>query len=337
MNQQYNDIEDLLVDESFRNWVKDPTPELDSLWTQWLSKNPEKKILCGQAKEVLLTMRFEEFIANEDSKQRILNQVRFETSDWNRKLSNATFFTYWRRIAAILVVSTMLGALIYQFSRSGSDATEIAQIEYIIKENPLGVRSQHTLSDGSKVHLNAGSKIEYPIVFDENQRSIKLSGEAYFEVVSDKLRPFKVEADDIQITVLGTKFNVRSSHSENVVALLEGSVKVSTESQSQLIKPGEEARLTSTNELVIDEFDEKQVFGWTKGKLVFQDASFEEVTDRLKRWYGVEVLVSNSPSDTDWSYTGTFTNESLENVLLNMSVVRSFDYEVSDDSAKIIF
>jgi transmembrane sensor len=337
LNQQFDDIEDFLIDESFRSWVKNPTPELDDLWALWLLRNPEKEVLRDRAKELLLTMKFEEFEVSDDTKKRILNQIRFETSDWNQAPTGSNFFYYWKRIAAILLISVMLGALIYQYTKPITETTEVAQLKYLSKENPFGVRSQHILSDGSKVHLNAGSKIEYLKVFGESKRYVKLSGEAYFEVVKDQSRPFIVEANDVEVTVLGTKFNVRANESEYAVALLEGSVKVSMENASQLIKPGEEVRLSELDEFVVSEFDEKQVFGWTKGKLVFQDASFEEVKDQLRKWYGVEVIVTRKPSGNDWSYTGTFTNESLESVLLNMSVVRPFDFKVKGDSVRITF
>lgn len=338
MENSFNHIEDFLANESFKSWVLHPTLELDEFWHHWMNTNPDKKEMLLMAKDVATKLRFNEYQPESGSKERILRNIRLETGSRNQPKKNI-FMNDWLKIAASIFLAVALGTIAYFMSIRDNKTEQIASIEMIIKENPLGVRTQHTLPDGSIVHLNAGSKLEYPSTFQQD-REISLSGEAYFEVVSDSLRPFKVITDGLKVAVLGTKFNVISIDEVQLVALLEGSVEVQDHSYENqvILTPGNQAVLDpATNRITTNPFDEALLFGWTKGKLVFRDASFDQVVDRLSRWYGVTVSVTNPTNIPDWSYTGSFTNESLETVLLNMSIVREFEYQITKDSVLITY
>jgi len=339
MQNSFNHIEDFLADESFKSWVLNPTPELDEFWQEWMNKNPDKKETLLLAKDVAKKIRFNEYQPESGTEEHILKSIRMETNSWNEPKKNV-FMNHWLKIAASIFLAVALGTIAYFISERDNKSEQIASIEMIIKENPLGVRTQHTLPDGSLVHLNSGSKLEYPATFQQH-REVHLSGEAYFEVVSDTMRPFRVITEGLGVAVLGTKFNVISIDDVQLVALLEGSVEVNDNSSENqvFLTPGNKAVLDpATNKITTLPFDEVLLFGWVQGKLVFRDASFEEVVDRLIRWYGITVTVSNNQSAVhDWSYTGSFTNESLETVLLNMSIVRDFDYQITHDSVVISF
>lgn len=339
MVNSFNDIEDFLIDQSFRSWVLNPTPELDFYWNAWIDDNADKTGLLLQAKEIISRINFEEFEVDYESKERILNQIKFETSDWN-KPKRSINLTYWLRAAAVVVFAVMLGVLTNHYSSQNQQTEVVAKVEMLLKENPYGVRTQHELSDGTRVFLNAGSQMQYPSKFGTNSREVVLSGEAYFEVAKDASRPFIVNANGLEVEVLGTKFNFITYLGKQSVALLEGSVNVSEilTNKEVILKPGQEVTLHSeSNEFIVDSFDEQLVFGWTVGKLVFQEASFEEVKARLEKWYGINISVTNPPTPSEWSYTGSFNNQSLKSVLLNMSIVRAFEYKVSNDSVRMDF
>ena len=123
-----------------------------------------------------------------------------------------------------------------------------------------------TLSDGTRVYLNAESRLKYPVVFRGTERVVELSGEAYFKVSKDALRPFVVKMNGVNVRVLGTSFNVRSYADEGqvVTTLVEGKVKVN------------------------DQDIVEQYVAWQEGTFVFRNERLENIMKTLGRWYGVE-------------------------------------------------
>jgi len=157
---------------------------------------------------------------------------------------------------------------------------------------PRGGTYQITLSDGTKVWLNAASSLTYTATINEQgQRKVKLEGEAYFEVSKDKVHPFIVESKGQEVEVLGTHFNVRTYPGNEGVktTLLEGSVKVKTDKSFAVLKPNHQALLTNQS-IKITEIDAKEAIAWKEGYFRFNDASIESVMLELSRWYNVEVV-----------------------------------------------
>ncbi len=134
------------------------------------------------------------------------------------------------------------GQIIYANSKNDN---ALQNSGYNTAATPRGGQFQLILSDGTKVWLNAASSIRYPVVFKGNERRVELTGEAYFEVAHNKEKPFRVVSNGQTVEVLGTHFNINAYSNENTVrtTLLEGSVRVSTGSKNQLIKPGEQVQL----------------------------------------------------------------------------------------------
>ena len=150
-----------------------------------------------------------------------------------------------------------------------------------------------TLGDGTRVWMNADSRLKYPVCFNDTLREVFLEGEAYFEVAPDSSCPFLVETAQQQIKVLGTKFNVSAYLDEPTeTTLLEGSVYLTgvvVKGEHQLV-PGEQVVIDPvSNEFTVTEVDAENVIAWTLGKFVFDDNTLEQVMKKLERWYGVEV------------------------------------------------
>ena len=187
---------------------------------------------------------------------------------------------------------------------------------------PIGIRTQAVLPDGTKVWLNAKSSIKYQLPFVQNERNIKLSGEAFFEVTKNAKSPFIIESQNSFVKVLGTKFNVRSypEDEEIAVALQEGSVDFrTTNSENKTIQsvlnPNEylvytkaEKSLSVTNE-DIDKF-----ISWRQNRMVLDETPIRDVAVLLSRWYGVQVEVVDQEI-LNYKFTTTFENESLSQVL----------------------
>lgn len=162
---------------------------------------------------------------------------------------------------------------------------------------PRGSRIAHlTLSDGTKVWLNAGSSLRYPVTFNGPDRKVEVTGETYFEVARDKLHPFVVSKGENSIQVLGTHFNVNAYDEEGPmkVTLLEGSVKVSTIKDNSLLQPGQMAIMDQSRRIdVLNNADLERVMAWKNGYFNFSNADIRTIMRELSRWYGLELVFNN--------------------------------------------
>lgn len=185
-----------------------------------------------------------------------------------------------------------------EYSRESSVVS--GEVKYNTLTNPRGSRViDMTLSDGSRVWLNAGSSVTYPVAFVGNERKVEITGEGYFEVSPHPLKggkkmPFIVSKGDVSVTVLGTHFNVNAydDESEIKVTLLEGKVNVSTkyEVRGTILQPGEQAQ-AGDNIKVVKDVDVEQVMAWKNGQFVFgAGMTIEEIMRQLARWYDIDVV-----------------------------------------------
>lgn len=168
---------------------------------------------------------------------------------------------------------------------------------------PKAGQYQISLSDGTKVWLNALSSIRFPAVFDSDERKVEITGEVYFEVASvsqnSKRVPFKVVSKNQIIEVIGTHFNVNSYRDESSVktTLLEGSVRVSSIENGKIsqetvkLKPGEQSIVTpKESAITVEKVDTESAVAWQKGYFKFKDTGIEEVMRQLSRWYDLDVV-----------------------------------------------
>ena len=171
------------------------------------------------------------------------------------------------------------------------------EITYNTITAPRGRQFQLVLPDGSRVWLNAASSLTYPTAFSGRERSVKISGEAYFEIARDEQRPFKVNIDnETGIQVLGTRFNVHAYPEEAAIktTLLEGAVRMISGKQQALLAPGQAAQtLRGVNQQpiqIINNTDLEKALAWKNGLFDFEDTRLEEVMRQLARWYDIEIV-----------------------------------------------
>ncbi len=155
-----------------------------------------------------------------------------------------------------------------------------------------------TLPDGTKVWLNADSKISFKQQFTKKTREVLLEGEAYFEVAKDKRHPFIVATKGQEIEVLGTHFNVNSYRDEprTATTLLEGSVKVKVGKAQKIIKPGEQA-LNSSGVISVRQTDVDNVVDWKNGDFNLNHIEFKTAMRKIARWYDMDVIYDDSVPD----------------------------------------
>lgn len=157
---------------------------------------------------------------------------------------------------------------------------------------PRGGQFQITLPDGTQVWLNASSSLRFPTMFNGNNRTVELTGEAYFEVQKDAAKPFLVKVGGMQIDVLGTSFDVMAYPDEKQIqtTLIEGLVKVSAEGQTKVLQPGQQSQLQKDGKLgLLNNVDIESVIAWKNGYFKFNQADLQTVMRQLARWYDVEV------------------------------------------------
>ena len=147
------------------------------------------------------------------------------------------------------------------------------------------------LEDGTKVWLNAGSSLTYPVAFIGKARKVSITGEAYFEVAKKKSMPFRIMKGEMMVEVLGTHFNVNAYGDEPhmKVTLLEGAVKVSSGNVSGILKPGQQAKVKDNDINVQSDINIDQVMAWKNGYFSFEKAGITEVMRQIARWYNIEV------------------------------------------------
>jgi ferric-dicitrate binding protein FerR (iron transport regulator) len=313
------------------------SPEQELILQEWIEKSEQNKQVYDVICKIWASRSREPKLVNED-----------ETFDriWQKANSVQQIHSRLRlghllKIAATFLIIVTAGFLVYQLGQRNIDATETDTPQWVYKENPAGQKSKLFLPDGTEVWLNAESKLEYLENFSDSIRLVLLSGEAFFEVTHDSLRPFQVQTGKIVTQVIGTSFNINAFPENNNISvnLVSGKVKVQNNNNQQSVHldPGEAVRIDlQTQQLTSYLFDELAATGWRNGLLQFTEAGSSEIINRLARWYGVSIAVEGTPP-ADWQFSGAFENESLKNVLEVMQYSRDFRFELKNKNLKIIF
>jgi len=225
-----------------------------------------------------------------------------------------------------------------------------------------GSKSKLQLPDGTQVWLNSGSNISYDNDFGGTSRQVKLTGEAFFDVVKDNARPFIIHTATVDVTVLGTAFNVRSYPEEKMTttSLIRGAVEVTLKANADkkiLLKPNEKlivsndsiavkhdsakdarksaAVMTLTQVHHLDRDTVASEVLWTKNKLVFDGETLGEVALKLERWYGVKVIIRGDELK-NIEFTGVFDDDNLTEVLYALQLSGNFKYEIKKNEVIII-
>lgn len=228
------------------------------------------------------------------------------------------------------------GGLIY--SKSDQEALNKATHARHTIHIPKGGNFEITLSDGTKVWLNAQSSLTYPLAFNGDERTVSLVGEAYFEVAKDVKKPFKVQSKDNLILVTGTKFNVKAYADEPVltVTLAEGGVNVQKDKARVSLKPGQQARSRNGDQQIeCKDVDVENEIGWKNGYFVFDDQNITSVMNSLARWYNIEVHYMNQP--TERKFSGTFAkSRSLDEVLNFLAIVGHLKFNKKEGRVYVV-
>lgn len=195
---------------------------------------------------------------------------------------------------------------------------------------PRGGQFQLVLPDGTQVWLNAASSLQFPSQFAATSREVSLTGEAYFEVVKDATRPFKVHVNRMEVKVLGTHFNINAYADEPSIltTLASGSITLTTGGQTTFIKPEEQAEVFSDmpGRIVIRVVDVDKILAWKNGNFEFDNASLAVIMRQISRWYDVEVQYAGPVSTR--RFTGSISRRENLSALLTMLRYSGINFKV---------
>jgi transmembrane sensor len=235
------------------------------------------------------------------------------------------------------VILNRNGQLIYKQQQAGG------AVLYNTLSTSNGQTYKALLSDGSVVYLNSASSLRYPVAFTGNERKVEITGEAYFEIAKDKEHPFRVVSDNLQVEVLGTKFNVNAYEDEDEISttLIEGSIKItSRESKSPVIlKPQQQAQVKeqSNKVSIFNEVDTEAITGWVQGRFIFNDTNIESVMRQIARWYDVQVKYGYDSKKRPLNINGEISRYS--NVTRVLDIMKStgwLDFKVDGKTITVI-
>ena len=211
----------------------------------------------------------------------------------------------------MLLASLILGYLYFAESEE--------EIRYAEVISTMGTVVRYELPDHSVVWLNSGSKLRYPTVFQKDNRNVELTGEAYFQVEAEPERPFYVNTPNgLSVYVYGTQFNVTAYEDDNYIetVLEKGKVNVLPPGQKTItLLPGEQLVYDKqTRQVQKNKVDVYGKVAWKDGKLIFRNASLEEIIKRLERHFNVDIEFNNHLGK-EYSYRATFRTETLTQIL----------------------
>ncbi|PCJ91966.1 MAG: hypothetical protein COA50_16085 [Flavobacteriaceae bacterium] len=233
----------------------------------------------------------------------------------------------------------------YSFSENEKEKTIAPkELVYNTVKVPYGKRFQVVLSDGTKVHINSGTSLKYPITFIKgSNREVFLNGEAYFDVTKDTEHPFLVNTSELNIRVYGTKFVV-SSYIEDAninTVLVEGSVglfklgEMLNAKNASMLTPGHKATWDKNEKnIAIEEVDTSIYTEWMRGRITFNHMAFKDILKRLERHYNVSITNYNKQLDEEL-FTATFDTETIEEVLAAFNKNYTIDYKINKNEILI--
>ena len=346
MNYQNYKVEDFINDETFVRWVWDMHFDSPNGWDKYLEKFPDKREEMQLAIHLILNVnpKVERPELKADTQaiwsslEHKVNSKKIQSYQPSR--SHRRIIISWlTQIAAILLLVSGLSFFFYSYSGLSDEQASTSESK-VVKFNPKGRKSTITLSDRTRVELNAQSKIEYIENFSPNKREVTLTGEAFFDVQRDENRPFIINVNGVTVKVLGTSFNIKGYPGDNYiqVAVASGHVEVYDISNNNHVN------------LIVDEVadysyasgsfeksqitDQDMLFGWKEQKLVFRDQDLYSIAEELSRWYGVEVQLEGIDK-LNKNVTGVYENASLREVLISLRHNYKFEFELNGKTVRI--
>lgn len=337
----YN-FEDLIHDASFRRWVNgDPSLEEKHYWDKWVMKNPQNRALAKRAQQHVIGFSIKP--SSQSAQDKAWNHIKHQLDgerDYHKSYrtdkSSISRSQWMFRAVAIFLLASLTGLAISLLMTEQAEQIKKNQIVDNEIQTGYGERKEIQLSDGSKIVLNANTRLSYTI--DRANPSgveVFLDGEAHFSVAvredSDDIA-FKVRTEKGLIRVMGTTFVVSTRDKNTQVVLEEGEVIVDplNKDKAVILKPGQIAEIRSDSDTIHTALVNPQVYtSWTTYTLIFDETPFADVIARLENTFGVKVVVRN-PDLYNRKLSGSIDNSSLEVITSALSNTLDIPISIAD-------
>lgn len=320
--QHEQKMEELII----KSFSEEITSGEKAVLNKWIKDNAENEAYFAQLKNIWQVSHPAFAIAEIDTEKAEENINRQLNRQHYRRSQNS-LFVWWQRVAAVIVLPFMLLAGYLLLRDASPVITETVYQEVVA---PHGVHSRINLPDGSIAWLNSGSKLQYPVVPQKGKRDVFLSGEAYFEVQSDKNNPFLVTTENVTIKATGTAFNVEAYSSDTIVAvtLIEGKISVNINGKDGIeMMPNQRITYNNTyDKHQLEEVSPYKWYAWKDGVLMFRNDRLDYVFKRIGLIYNVDIAVKDSEIASQL-YRATFEGESLDEILRLMKMTAPIEYK----------
>lgn len=320
-----------LSEETLRKYLEGECSEEDFIrinaWIKESEENARKLFLMEETYQAGKRNSFLERKQTEQAEARLYKRIGEETAARQRTLKLRSWMRYAAIIAVVLMTGTGLGYWMYQMPSSQ---------DMLIANAGDDVRAV-VLPDGTKVWLNHSAILTYPRQFADDERSVRLEGEAYFEVTKNPQKPFIVKSDAMRVRVLGTTFNFKSSQGCRVAeaSLIEGEIEVKGNNEEGMIvlAPGQKAELNkSTGRLQVKQVDARMDAVWHDGLIPFEQANVFAIAKTLERFYGVKIILSPD-IQSNKTYSGVIKRkDNIESVLRSLHNSIPIQYKIEGNN-----
>ena len=304
--------------------IHDISDREKAMLEDWSHSNDDNRSFRQLIREMKLSSEIEK--KEEEMKSYILQEV-------HKRINRSRYIRRLLKISTVAAsIAILLGMTGYFSYKEGFNQVNSQPIEM---SNPFGMLSTITLPDGSKVILNAGTTITYPNAFVSKNREVEINGEAFFEVAHDAEHPFIVKANQINVEVLGTQFNVKAYEEDDwiEVSLSEGKVEVQSKDKKRRIflSPGEQAYYDKHNHsLTTRTVDIAHYTSWRNGIYYFRALPLKEIVKQLERIFNVNICITSSNIE-DIILTGDFLRgENLEQILRVITADKRLKYRIEE-------
>ena len=329
------------IDELIANYLTEGLDKnaLDELKT-WIAASAENQQYFIRQREIWFSAVSREAASVYDKDkafENFRNRVESQKEIQSTSRRGFSLSALWR-YAAVVAIIIAVGCISYWQGEVNVKDT-FADISV---EAPLGSKTKLYLPDGTLVWLNAGSRMTYSQGFGVDNRKVELEGEGYFEVKRNEKIPFFVKTKDLQLQVLGTKFNFRDypEDDEVVVSLLEGKVGLNNllrEEKEAVLSPDERAVLNKANGLLtVESVTASNASQWTDGYLFFDEELLPDIAKELERSYNVKIHIANDSLKT-FRFYGNFVRreQNIQEVLEALASTEKMQYKIEERNITI--
>ena len=329
------------IDELIANYLTEGLDKnaLDELKT-WIAASAENQQYFIRQREIWFSAVSREAASVYDKDkafENFRNRVESQKEIQSTSRRGFSLSALWR-YAAVVAIIIAVGCISYWQGEVNVKDT-FADISV---EAPLGSKTKLYLPDGTLVWLNAGSRMTYSQGFGVDNRKVELEGEGYFEVKRNEKIPFFVKTKDLQLQVLGTKFNFRDypEDHEVVVSLLEGKVGLNNllrEEKEAVLSPDERAVLNKANGLLtVESVTASNASQWTDGYLFFDEELLPDIAKELERSYNVKIHIANDSLKTFRFYVNFVRREqNIQEVLEALASTEKMQYKIEERNITI--